>query len=89
MNLEELRSSVWRRTTESVQFPTDSELITEAKICYFNVHVSVQEEVLCLQEENKEEEEGEERERRKRRRRRRRRYANMLVVCLSQLGNVR
>lgn len=48
--LEEFRSSVWRRTTESVQFPTDSELITESKICYFNIHVCIKEEVLCLQE---------------------------------------
>lgn len=46
--LEELRSSIRRRATESVQFPTDSELITEAKVCDFNVHISIQEEVLCL-----------------------------------------
>lgn len=48
-HLEEFRSGVRRGATESVQFPTDSELVTETKICYFNVHVCIQEEVLCLQ----------------------------------------
>ena len=55
MYLEELRSRIWRRTTESVQFPTNCELIAEPKICYFNIHVSIQEEVLCLKEEEGEE----------------------------------
>lgn len=49
--LEEFRGGVRRRATESVQFPTDSELITEAKVCNFYVHVGIQEEVLSLQEE--------------------------------------
>ena len=53
--LEEFRCSVWGRATESVQFPTDIELVTEAKICDFNVHVGIQEKVLCLQEEEEEE----------------------------------
>ena len=49
--LEEFRSSIRRRTAESVQFPTESELITEPKICYFYIHVTIQEEILCLKEE--------------------------------------
>lgn len=51
MYLEEFRGGVRWRATESVQFPTDSELVTEAKVCNFYVHVGIQEEVLSLQEE--------------------------------------
>lgn len=47
--LEELRGCVWRGATESVQLVPQSKLIAEAKVCYLDVHVCVQQQVLCLQ----------------------------------------
>lgn len=48
--LEELRCSVRRRSAERVQLTAQGELVTEAKVSDFDVHVSVQQEVLCLKE---------------------------------------
>lgn len=39
--LEELRSSVRRRSTESVQLAAHSELVAEAKVGDLDVHVSI------------------------------------------------
>lgn len=50
VHLEELRSSVGRRSTEGVQLTAQCELIAEAKVGYFDVHVSVQQQVLCLRQ---------------------------------------
>lgn len=47
-HLEELRSSVRRRSAERVQLTAQRELVTEAKVGYFNVHVGVQQKVLRL-----------------------------------------
>lgn len=47
--LEELWSCIGRGAAESVQLVPQSEFITEAKVCYLDVHVRVQQQVLCLQ----------------------------------------
>lgn len=47
-HLEEFRSSVRRRAAERVQLTAHRELITEAEVGYFNVHVGIQQEVLGL-----------------------------------------
>ena len=47
--LEELRGGVGRGAAERVQLVPQSELITEAKVCYLDVHVCVQQQVLRLQ----------------------------------------
>lgn len=47
--LEELWSCVGRGATERVQLVPQSKFITEAKVGYFDVHVCVQQQVLCLQ----------------------------------------
>lgn len=52
-HLEEFRSSVRRRTAERVQLTAHCELIAEAKVGYFNVHVGVQQEILCLRDTKK------------------------------------
>lgn len=49
--LEELGGSVRWRATERVQLVPQSELIAEAKISYFDVHVCIQQQVLGLQVE--------------------------------------
>lgn len=49
--LEELGGGVRRRTAERVQLIPQSELIAEAKVSYFDVHVCVQQQVLSLQME--------------------------------------
>lgn len=49
-HLEELGSSVRRRSTEGVQLAAQRELVTEAKVCDLNVHVGVQEKVLSLRD---------------------------------------
>lgn len=49
--LEELGGSVRWRATERVQLVPQSELIAEAKIGYFDVHVCIQQQVLGLQVE--------------------------------------
>ena len=47
-HLEEFGSGVGRRAAERVQLAADREFVTEAKVCDFNVHVGVQQEVLRL-----------------------------------------
>lgn len=47
--LKELRGSVGRGAAECVQLVPQSELITEAKVSYFDVHVCIQQQVLRLQ----------------------------------------
>lgn len=49
--LEELWGSVGRGAAECVQLVPQSELITEAKVSYFDVHVCIQQQVLRLQTE--------------------------------------
>lgn len=49
--LEELGGGVRRGTTERVQLVPQSELVAEAKVSYFDVHVCVQQQVLGLQTE--------------------------------------
>lgn len=49
-HLEELRSGIGRRSTEGVQLTAQRELIAEAKVGYFDVHVGVQQQVLCLRQ---------------------------------------
>lgn len=46
--LEQLRCCVRRRTAERVQLVAQGELITEAKVGNFDVHVCIQEQVLGL-----------------------------------------
>lgn len=48
-DLEEFWSSVRRRTTKGVQLPSHCELVAEAKVGNFDVHVCIQEEVLSLE----------------------------------------
>ena len=52
--LEEFRSSVGRGPTEGVQLTAQRELITEAEVCDLNVHVGVQQQVLCLEDTERE-----------------------------------
>lgn len=47
--LEELGGGVRRGTAERVQLVPQSELVAEAKVGYFDVHVGVQQQVLGLQ----------------------------------------
>lgn len=47
-HLEELWSSVGRRSTEGVQLAAQRELIAEAKVGDLDVHVGVQQQVLRL-----------------------------------------
>lgn len=47
--LKELRGSIGRGAAECVQLVPQSELITEAKVSYFDVHVCIQQQVLRLQ----------------------------------------
>ena len=49
-HLEELGSGVRGGTAERVQLAAHRELVTEAKVGYFDVHVGVQQEVLCLED---------------------------------------
>lgn len=46
--LEELGGGVWWGATERVQLVPQSKLVAEAKVCYFDVHVCVQQQVLGL-----------------------------------------
>lgn len=48
LSLEELRGSVRRRATESVQLGSQRELIAEAEICNLDVGVGIQQKVLRL-----------------------------------------
>lgn len=48
LSLEELRGGVGRRAAERVELVPQSELVTEAKVCYLDVHVCVQQQVLRL-----------------------------------------
>lgn len=49
--LKELGGSIRRGAAERVQLVSQSELVAEAKIGYFDVHVCVQQQVLGLQVE--------------------------------------
>lgn len=51
--LEELRGSVGWGAAERVQLIPQSKLITEAKVCYLDVHVCVQKQILRLQTDRK------------------------------------
>lgn len=48
VHLEEFRSGIRRRAAERVQLAAQRELVTEAEVCDFNVHVGIQQEVLSL-----------------------------------------